>query len=130
MGQTLDCSCKGIGCTQSHRPEVAVHDSYDRCELGFSSSVATTQHYLLSFFGRCNVNLSSFTEYLPNALSHERITCDLHGYHVARTLQDCIGCREHTREMLLGSLARLHRILFGLMSLIIIAQVLPELFWR
>ena len=130
MGQTLDCFCKGIGSIQSHRPEQAIPDSYDRCQPGFSSSIATTQHYLLSFFRRCNVNLSSFTEYLPNALSHERITCDLHGYHVTRTLQDCIGCWEHTREMLLGRLARLHGILFGLMSLIIIAQVLTELFWR
>ena len=30
MGQTLDCFYKGIEFTQSHRPEEAIPDSYDR----------------------------------------------------------------------------------------------------
>ena len=32
MGQTLDCFCKGKEFTQSHRPEEAIRDSYDKCE--------------------------------------------------------------------------------------------------
>ena len=34
MGQTLDCLCKGIEFTQSHRPEEAIPDSYDKFEPG------------------------------------------------------------------------------------------------
>ena len=34
MGQTLDCFCKGMEFTQSHRPEEAIPDSYDKCEPG------------------------------------------------------------------------------------------------
>ena len=34
MGQTLDCFCKGIEFTQSHRPEEAILDSYDKCGPG------------------------------------------------------------------------------------------------
>ena len=34
MGQKLDCFCKGIEFTQSHRPEEAITDSYDKCESG------------------------------------------------------------------------------------------------
>ena len=33
MGQTLDCFCKCIEFTQLHRPEEAIPDSYDKCEL-------------------------------------------------------------------------------------------------
>ena len=36
MGETLDCFCKGIEFTQSHRPEEAIPDSYDKCEPGFN----------------------------------------------------------------------------------------------
>ena len=32
MGQTLDCFCKGIEFTQSHRSEEAIPDSYNKCE--------------------------------------------------------------------------------------------------
>ena len=32
MGRILDCFCKGIIFTQSHRPEVAIPDSYDKWE--------------------------------------------------------------------------------------------------
>ena len=43
MGQTLDCSCKGIGeFAQLHRPEEAIPDSYDNlwttCEPGFNNA--------------------------------------------------------------------------------------------
>ena len=31
MGQTLDCFGKGTAFTQVHRPEVAIPDSYDKC---------------------------------------------------------------------------------------------------
>ena len=35
--QTLDCFCiKGIEFTQSHQPEEAIPDSYDKCEPGLS----------------------------------------------------------------------------------------------
>ena len=34
MGQTLDCFCKCIQFTQSHRPEEAIPDSYNKCEPG------------------------------------------------------------------------------------------------
>ena len=34
MGQTLDCFCKGMKFTQSHRPEEAIPDSNDKCEPG------------------------------------------------------------------------------------------------
>ena len=36
VGQTLDCFCKGIEFTQSHRPEETIPDSrsYDKCEPG------------------------------------------------------------------------------------------------
>ena len=34
MGQTLDCFRKGIVFTQSHQPEEAFPDSYDKCEPG------------------------------------------------------------------------------------------------
>ena len=30
MGQTVDCFCKGIESTQSHRPEEAIPDFYDK----------------------------------------------------------------------------------------------------
>ena len=33
MGQTLDCFCKGTEFAQSHRPEEAIPDSHDKCEL-------------------------------------------------------------------------------------------------
>ena len=36
MGETLDCFSKGIEFTQSHRPEEAIPDSYDKCEPGFN----------------------------------------------------------------------------------------------
>ena len=36
MGQTLDSFSKGIEFTQSHRPEDAIPDSYDKCEPGFT----------------------------------------------------------------------------------------------
>ena len=36
MGQTLDCFGKGREFTQSHRPEEAIPDSYDKCEPGLS----------------------------------------------------------------------------------------------
>ena len=36
MGQTLDCLCKGIEFTQSHRPKEAIADSYNKCEPGLS----------------------------------------------------------------------------------------------
>ena len=36
MGQTLDCFRKGIVFTQSHRPEKAFPDSYDKCEPSFT----------------------------------------------------------------------------------------------
>ena len=36
MGQTLDCFCKHIEFTQSHRPEVAIPDSYDEGEPGLN----------------------------------------------------------------------------------------------
>ena len=32
--QAIDCPCKGIEFTQSHRPEEAIADSYDKCEPG------------------------------------------------------------------------------------------------
>ena len=32
MGQTLDYFCKGVEFTQSHRPEEAIPDSYDKCD--------------------------------------------------------------------------------------------------
>ena len=31
MGQTLDWFCKGIEFTQSHQPEEAIFDFYDKC---------------------------------------------------------------------------------------------------
>ena len=34
MGQTLDCFCKGMAFTQSHRPEEAIPNSYDKCKPG------------------------------------------------------------------------------------------------
>ena len=34
MGQTLDCFCKGMTFTQSHRPEEAIPNSYDKCKPG------------------------------------------------------------------------------------------------
>ena len=34
MGQILDCFCKGIEFTQSHRPEEAICSSYDKYEPG------------------------------------------------------------------------------------------------
>ena len=34
MGQTIDCFCRGTEFTQSHRPEEAIHDSYNKCEPG------------------------------------------------------------------------------------------------
>ena len=37
MGQTSDCSCKGIESTQSHRLEEAIPDSYDKCETRFTT---------------------------------------------------------------------------------------------
>ena len=37
MGQTLDCFCKGIESTQSHRLEEAIPDSYDKCETRFTT---------------------------------------------------------------------------------------------
>ena len=33
-GQTLDCFCKCIESTQSHRPEEAIPNSNDKCEPG------------------------------------------------------------------------------------------------
>ena len=36
MGQTLNCFCKGTEFTQSHRPEQATADSYDKCESDLS----------------------------------------------------------------------------------------------
>ena len=39
MGQTLDCFGKGIEFTQSHRPEEAIADSYDKCEPGFKPAL-------------------------------------------------------------------------------------------
>ena len=35
MRQTLDCFCKGIEFTQSHRPEEAIPDSYNKCGPGY-----------------------------------------------------------------------------------------------
>ena len=37
MGQTLDCFCKGIEFTRSHRPGEVIPDSYDKCEPGLNS---------------------------------------------------------------------------------------------
>ena len=34
MGQTLDCFCKGIEFIQSHRPEEAIPNTYDKFEPG------------------------------------------------------------------------------------------------
>ena len=34
--QAIDCLYKGIEFTQSHRPEEAIADSYDKCEPGLS----------------------------------------------------------------------------------------------
>ena len=36
MVQTLDCVCKCIESTQSHRPEEAISDSYDKSEPGLN----------------------------------------------------------------------------------------------
>ena len=44
MGQTLDCFCKGIEFTQSHWPEEAIPDSYDKCESSLST-LAPVPHY-------------------------------------------------------------------------------------
>ena len=41
MAKTLDCSCKGIEFTQSHRPGEAIPDSYDKCEPGFKCHLPT-----------------------------------------------------------------------------------------
>ena len=34
MGQTLECFCKGIEFTRSHRAEEAIPDPYEKCEPG------------------------------------------------------------------------------------------------
>ena len=39
MGQTLDYFCKGIEFTQSHQPEGAISDSYDKREPGLRRKI-------------------------------------------------------------------------------------------
>ena len=47
MGQTLDCFDKGIEFTQSHRPEEAIPDSYDKCEPALVLKYTITYYLLL-----------------------------------------------------------------------------------
>ena len=60
MGQTLDCFCKSIEFTLSHRLEEAIPDSYDKCASGFrglklhvenerDDDSKKTKHFCLSF---------------------------------------------------------------------------------
>ena len=39
MGEILHCFRDGIEFTQSHRPEEAIPDSYDKCEPGLNRIV-------------------------------------------------------------------------------------------
>ena len=60
MGQTLDCLCKGIESTQSHWPEEAIPDSYDKCEpVGNMEIIVRSSNFKRYLFG----NLFIWTEF-------------------------------------------------------------------
>ena len=53
MGQTFDCLWKGIEFTQSHRPEEAIPDSYDKFEPRLSLVPTCRKNRGLSPSGVC-----------------------------------------------------------------------------
>ena len=72
MGQTLDCFCKGIESTQSHRPEEAIADSYDECEPGLTLMIQFT---FLIFFQRREIEFSLNNVILPAKTVYTVIWC-------------------------------------------------------
>ena len=58
MGQTLDCFCKGIEFTQSHRPEEAIPHSYDKCEPGLKSSSMRNRRQKQLYFSFSRLRVS------------------------------------------------------------------------
>ena len=57
MGQTLDCFCKGIESTQSHRPEEAIPDSYEKFEPGLTTPSFPTTFPSIRPILNCDVGL-------------------------------------------------------------------------
>ena len=82
MGQTLDCFCKGIECTQSHRPEEAIADSYDKCEPGLTLMIQFTFLIFSTLIERREIEFNLNNVILPAKTVYTVIWCLLNGIDI------------------------------------------------
>lgn len=85
--------------------------------------------YLFAFLCGFDINLGSLLKGLPENMSDQRFTSNLHGDHVPGSLQDCLWSGELTANVVFGQLNRLSRELLRLVSLVTVSQIFTKLLW-
>lgn len=85
--------------------------------------------YLFALLCRLDVDLGPLLKGLPENMSDQRFTSNLHGHHVPCSLQHCLGSGKLTANIVFGQLYGLGRELLRLVTLVTVSQIFSKLLW-